>query len=478
MKNFFLSVFLSMLFLNVFSQVQYILYGMTYTGGTNNYGVIFSYNINTSTFTKLYDFTGGTQSGALPSGSLYLATDNNLYGSTSYYGANNSGVLFKFNPSNSNYTDLYHFDGNANGGVPTGSLLEYSNGLVYGTTSDGGYGDGIIFSFNFTNSTFTNVHNFNSYMDGSVPYGDLSLAPDGKMYGMTAFGGDNGVGIIFKYDPQNTTNPFTKVFNFNSATTGANPSGSLLEATNGLLYGITCNGGLNSMGTLFKFNPSNSNFTKILDFDNAKGGSASGSLIQASDGMIYGLTSAGGTSNFGVIFQYNPNNDAYNVKHYFNNSEGRQPMGSLTEASDGCLYGLTTYGGANDHGVIFKYNPQNSTYTKLFDFEDAVSGSNPKYTSLVEIRTGTTGFNNLDNNNIFEIFPNPNNGKFNILFANNKQFQETNFNIYNLVGEKIYSSTIKDKNKINIDISSAKKGVYIMKLIEDNNIYVKKIHIY
>ena len=211
------------------------------------------------------------------------------------------------------------------------------------------------------------------------------------------------------------------------------------------------------MGTLFKFNPSNSSFTKILDFDNSKGGSASGSLIQASDGMIYGLTSAGGNSNFGVIFQYNPNTDVYTVKHYFNNSDGRQPMGSLLEASDGCLYGLTSYGGTNDHGVIFKYDPINSTFTKLFDFNGPVSGSNPKYTNLIEIRIGSTNIINSSNNLEFDVFPNPNYGKFNIKLNNKDISSEANLNIYNLMGEKVFSSTIKEQKDFNIDISTENK---------------------
>lgn len=477
MKSLFFAIIFFLCLSNNFSQVQYVLYGMTNTGGANTYGVIFSYNINTSTFNKLHDFVGGTQGGGMPSGSLFLASDNHLYGMTSYYGTSNSGGIFKLNPNNLSYTELFNFDGNNNGGVPNGSLIQYSNGLLYGMTFNGGFGDGVIFSFNPNNSTFTNEHNFNSYMDGSKPDGDLALAPDGKMYGMTSFGGDNGVGIIFKYDPLNSTNPFNKVFNFNSSSTGANPSGSLLEASDGNLYGMTCNGGQNSMGTLFKFNPINSTFTKILDFDNSKGGSASGSLIQASDGMIYGLTSAGGNSNFGVIFQYNPNTDVYTVKHYFNNSGGRQPMGSLLEASDGCLYGLTSYGGTNDHGVIFKYDPLNSTYTKLFDFNGSVSGSNPKYTNLVEIRMGTTNIINSSNNIEFDVFPNPNYGKFSIKLNNKNVLSEANLNIYNLIGEKVFSSTIKEQKEINVDISSENKGVYIIKLIQGDEVFVKKIHI-
>ena len=44
-------------------------------------------------------------------------------------------------------------------------------------------------------------------------------------------------------------------------------------------------------------------------------------------------------------------------------------MGSLIQASDGKLYGMTSHGGSNGYGVIFSFDPSTSTYTKLKDFD-------------------------------------------------------------------------------------------------------------
>ena len=44
--------------------VNNVLYGTTEFGGTNTFGVIFGYNPSTFTYSNLYDFTGGTGSGA------------------------------------------------------------------------------------------------------------------------------------------------------------------------------------------------------------------------------------------------------------------------------------------------------------------------------------------------------------------------------------------------------------------------------
>ena len=115
-----------------------------------------------------------------------------------------------------------------------------------------------------------------------------------------------------------------------------------------MLYGMTKAGGLNEYGVLFQFNPQNSSFAKILDFDMVtNGGNPDGSLIQAKDGKLYGLTSAGGAHSMGVLFQFDPVTSTFINKFDFDDSpNGSSPYGSLMQAYDGNLYGLTNMGGA------------------------------------------------------------------------------------------------------------------------------------
>jgi len=81
----------------------------------------------------------------------------------------------------------------------------------------------------------------------------------------------------------------------------------------------------------------------------------------------------GGTDGAGVIFSYDPSISVYTKLKDFDYANGGYPSGSLMQASDGKLYGMTDEGGSNGVGVIFSFNPLTSIYTKLKDF-DVVNG--------------------------------------------------------------------------------------------------------
>jgi uncharacterized repeat protein (TIGR03803 family) len=356
------------------------LYGMTSQGGSNGAGVIFSFDPASSTYTKVKDFDN--TNGRNPYGSLMQASDGKLYGMTSQGGSNGAGVIFSFDPASSTYTKVKDFD-NTNGGYPYGSLMQASDGKLYGMTLQGGSsGYGVIFSFDPASSTYTKVKDFDN-TNGRNPYGSLMQASDGKLYGMTSQGGSNGYGVIFSFDPASST--YTKVKDFDN-TNGRNPYGSLMQASDGKLYGMTYQGGSSSYGVIFSFDPASSTYTKVKDFDNTNGGYPYGSLMQASDGKLYGMTLQGGSSGYGVIFSFDPASSTYTKVKDFDNTNGRNPYGSLMQASDGKLYGMTSQGGSNGAGVIFSFDPASSTYTKVKDF-DNTNGRNP-YGSLMQASDG------------------------------------------------------------------------------------------
>jgi uncharacterized repeat protein (TIGR03803 family) len=118
-------------------------YGTATGDKTNHHGTIYSITSG-GTFTPLYLFTNGID-GDAPVAGLALGPDGNLYGTASTGGANGFGTIFEFS-TNEIFTVLYSFTGTGDGAVPIAPLLPGTNGVFYGTTSQGGLADsGTIF---------------------------------------------------------------------------------------------------------------------------------------------------------------------------------------------------------------------------------------------------------------------------------------------------------------------------------------------
>ena len=207
-----------------------------------------------------------------------------------------------------------------------------------------------MFEYDYLNDTCPNIIYFDRYTIGADPNGDLLQASNGKLYGMTNSGNTN-YGTLFEYEI--STNTFTTLIDFNIAN-GALPFGSLIQANNGKLYGLTTFGGTYNYGVLFEYDTLSGVLTKKVDFDSITTGSHPyGSLIQASNGKLYGVTTSGGSNNYGVLFEYNITDDTLINKFNFDSINGRNSHGTLMEASDGNLYGMTWEGGTHDMGVKY-----------------------------------------------------------------------------------------------------------------------------
>ena len=359
------------------------LYGMTANGGATNYGLIFQYDPATNTYVKEIDFQ--TDNGSHPTGGLVQTSNGKLYGMTyDGGGAGNLGCIFQYDLATNTTIKKITFFG-SNGSNPKGSLVQASNGKLYGMTTTGGANDlGVLFQYDPVTGTYIKKIDFNSTI-GSTPFGSLLQASDGKLYGMTSGGGTYNAGVLFQYNP--ATGTYTKKVDFN-VTNGAYPRGSLMQASDGKLYGVTLFGGVNSNGVLFQYNPATHAFVKKIDFDDTNGSHPFGSLVQANDGKLYGVTEDGGTNSVGVIFQYIPATNTYTKKADFDGTNGAFADGSLVQADDGKLYGMTTRGGKLDYGVLFQYDPAASTLSKMVDL-DTTTGYFPVLSHLIKVVCST-----------------------------------------------------------------------------------------
>ncbi len=94
-------------------------------------------------------------------------------------------------------TTLYNFGAEPDGQISPGALL-YHAGLLYGVTTDGGYGYGTVFSINPKTKVETVVYCFLGKADAVGPWSGV-IYRDGFLYGTSGGGGANGmVAVIWK----------------------------------------------------------------------------------------------------------------------------------------------------------------------------------------------------------------------------------------------------------------------------------------
>ncbi len=263
---------------------------------------VFKINVTGTTFETLHSFSFGVGAGAVPQeASLVQGTDGDLYGTTSEGGANDLGTVFRIDTNGATFTPLHSFAGDDGSQPGDAGLVQGIDGKLYGTTYFGGgaSGHGTVFKLD-TNGTFMKLHEF-AGADGANPFAGLIQATDGKLYGTTYQGGD-GFGTIFKIDTNGT---FTPLRNF-AGSDGANPSAALIQATDGKLYGTTYQGGDYGLGTIFKMDLSgnvtgNVTLHSFAGADSSDGSNPFAALIQAAHGNLYGTTATGG-AGAGVVF--------------------------------------------------------------------------------------------------------------------------------------------------------------------------------
>jgi uncharacterized repeat protein (TIGR03803 family) len=226
------------------------LYCFIFCGGTSSTGYLIEYVPGASTYTTIYN--NGPTGGNIYNTKIRitLGQDGLLYGVTSNTGANNFGVLFSFDITTNTFTVLHDWTDLA--AFPNNlEPIHAQNGKLYGITAGDVNGNpGVIYSYDIITNTYTEHFNLGTF-GVSWPLGPFVEGLDGTLYASFYYGSQ---GRIIAFDP--VTNTASLEFDFdNSATTGTNP-GKLSIGTNGKLYGLVSSTYLK----FFEYDPSTTTY--------------------------------------------------------------------------------------------------------------------------------------------------------------------------------------------------------------------------
>jgi uncharacterized repeat protein (TIGR03803 family) len=273
-------------------------YGTTAGGGSFGHGTLFRIT-SSGELTTLHNFAGGT-GGSSPTAPPIQGLDGSLYG-TSAGGSVSQGSVYKMTPSGV-FKTIHTFDG-THGANPYAPLLQATDGYFYGTTYNGGTaGTGVVFRIS-SSGKFTVLFNFSDTYSGigSNPVAPLIQAADGNLYGLTKFGGSdyNWGGVAFKIAPGDE---YTYFDDFYFGATGGNPLGGFTQANDGNMYSADSYGGgyHDGGGVLFRFDYLG-NCTGLYWFPDHT--NPQDTLLQHTNGVLYGNTLQGGNGG-GTFYSF------------------------------------------------------------------------------------------------------------------------------------------------------------------------------
>jgi len=172
--------------------------------------------------------------------------------------------------------------------------------------------------------TLTTLVNFDGTNGDTPAPGALLLGADGNFYGSTSTGGPNKGGTIFRMTPGGQ---LTTLYNFPppSFTGFPGANSSMIQASDGNIYGTTPNYGtdpLNIWGTVFKLTPAGAYSTLYaFTLHGSDGQIPNYGLLQASDGNLYGTTQSGGDHSAGTVFKITLGGQATTVHSWYRRTE-------------------------------------------------------------------------------------------------------------------------------------------------------------
>jgi uncharacterized repeat protein (TIGR03803 family) len=138
------------------------LYGTTLGGGAAGVGTVYQLKPTGGSWMEsiLHNFLSGDSDGAGPRSNMVFDSEGRLYGATWDGGPNGYGVIYRLTPTQNGtwVEDVFAMGTGVRGAKPNGPLLLDGKGHAYGTTADGGrnkngqIGWGVVFRLNIGNA--------------------------------------------------------------------------------------------------------------------------------------------------------------------------------------------------------------------------------------------------------------------------------------------------------------------------------------
>jgi uncharacterized repeat protein (TIGR03803 family) len=344
------------------------LYGTTVFGGPSGNGTIYSVRAHGVGYTKLHEFNDAQ--GYEPRGKLLEASDGKLYGALAWGGTVGGGALYRIDKNGSNFQIIYDFSGLAQGYSPMGNLIEDGSGFLYGSTNYSSTGNGVVFKINKDGTGYTVLRNFSS-PDIGYPYGGLQLHM-GFLYGTGYLGGSAGLGGVFKIATDGTG--YQLLHSFSGPPDGSNSYFPPIIANDGKLYGGTIFGGNDGAGVLYSMNLDGSNYTVIKHLSSSDVQYLQHGIIQGADGLLYG----GGYQTSGTgIFQSNLTGSSYNIVKSFDIETEGQTVTSFFQLTGASLpVILTKFQVQKKHDKsLLNWQTAEEENSKSFQIERSVDGT-------------------------------------------------------------------------------------------------------
>ncbi len=261
--------------------------------------------------------------------------------------------------------------------------IEATDGKLYGgfTSYLGSYPNStnqtFVFRMNSDGSEFTILKQVGVTTTDAQDLGEpLIEGSDGWLYGSTYFGGTSNAGTVFRL--QKDGGDYAVLHSFNGGSTDGSTPWGIIEASDGMLYGVTYLGGVASNGVIYRISRDGATFQKLRDLGSTNGEPVGPCtrLLEASDGALYGCTAGIAGTNAGGIYRLNKEGTGLQVLRIFNwPTEGGGSPGALVEGQDGTLFGVSD-GVSNAFSAVFRVDKSGSNLALLATFTNsgAISG--------------------------------------------------------------------------------------------------------